>query len=184
VERFDEARKELDRAQELDPLSLQLSFMGGQISYFRRQYDPAIAKYRKLLEIDPNYGIAHLGLSETYFAKGEQPAAVEQWQLYMIAIGFPAVAEDAKQTFAKSGVRGALQHRISRQSNPSKLEFYYPWQVALDYARLGDKERAFFWLEKCYSERAGLAFMKVDPGLDNLRSDQRFADLVRRVGFP
>jgi hypothetical protein len=102
----------------------------------------------------------------------------------MIAIGFPAVAEDAKQTFAKSGVRGALQHRISRQSNPSKLEFYYPWQVALDYARLGDKERAFFWLEKCYSERAGLAFMKVDPGLDNLRSDQRFADLVRRVGFP
>src|ERR1700674_4775579 len=102
----------------------------------------------------------------------------------MIAIGFPAVAEDAKQTFAKSGVRGALQHRISRQSDPSKLEFYYPWQVALDYARLGDKDKAFLWLEKCYAEWAGLDFLKVEPALESLHSDPRFADLVRRVGFP
>jgi hypothetical protein len=101
-----------------------------------------------------------------------------------LGIRYPEIAAEAKQTFAKSGIRGALQHRISQQSDPSKLEFYYPWQVALDYARLGDKEKAFFWLEKCYAERAGLVFLEVEPALDDLHSDPRFADLVRRVGFP
>jgi len=56
--------------------------------------------------------------------------------------------------------------------------------VATDYARLGDKGKAFFWLEKCYTERTGLIFLKVAPGLDTLHSDPRFADLVHRVGFP
>jgi hypothetical protein len=64
------------------------------------------------------------------------------------------------------------------------LELYYPWQVALDYVRLGDKEKGFFWLEKCYGERAGLVFLKVEPALESLHPDPRFADLVRRVGFP
>ena len=182
--RFDEAQKELGRAQELDPLSLQVGVAAGQIFHFRRQYDLAIAQYRKLLEIEPNYAFAHLAGSETYFATGEYAAAVEQWELYMIGIGYPAMAAEAKQAYAKSGVRGALQYRISRQSDPSKLELYYPWQVTLDYARLGDKDRAFLWLQKCYSERAGLVLLKVEPALDILRSDPRYSDLIRRVGFP
>jgi hypothetical protein len=56
--------------------------------------------------------------------------------------------------------------------------------VALDYARLGDKDKAFFWLEKCYAERVGLLALKIEPALDDLHSDPRFADLMRRVGLP
>jgi hypothetical protein len=56
--------------------------------------------------------------------------------------------------------------------------------VALDYARLGDKDKAFLWLEKCYADRAGLYDLNVEPALDSLHSDLRFADLVRRIGFP
>jgi hypothetical protein len=83
-----------------------------------------------------------------------------------------------------TGYRGALQTRISHETDPGNLELYYPWQVALDYARLGDKDKAFLWLEKCYADRAGLYDLKVEPALDSLHSDPRFADLVRRIGFP
>jgi hypothetical protein len=123
-------------------------------------------------------------MSGAHFAKGEYAEAVEEGRLYLIATGYPALAAEAKQTYAKSGYTGALQHRISKQSNPRDMGLYYPWQVAQDYARLGDKEKAFLWLEKCYAERVGLLGLKVEPALDSLHSDPRFADLVRRVGFP
>jgi TolB-like protein/Tfp pilus assembly protein PilF len=182
--RFSEAETELDRAQELDPLSLQVAFQAGRLFYFWRHYDQAIAQFQKLLELDPSYATAHLGMSGAHFAKGEYAEAVEEGRLYLIASGYTAVAAEAKQAYAKSGYRGALQHRISKQSDPGDLEFYYPWQVAQDYARLGDQEKAFLWLEKCYAERVGLLELKVEPALDSLHSDPRFADLVRRVGFP
>jgi len=182
--RFSEAEKELSRAQELDPLSLQVMFDAGQLFYFRRQYDQAIAQLQKVLEIDPNYATAHLDLSEAYFAKGKYAESRDEGQLYLIASGYPAIAAEAKQAYAKSGNRGRLQYRIRLQSDPGNLEFYFPWEVAQDYARLGDKEKAFLWLEKCYAERAGLGFLKVEPAFESLHSDPRFADLVRRVGFP
>jgi TolB-like protein/tetratricopeptide (TPR) repeat protein len=183
--RFSEAENELGRAQELDPLSLQVMYDAGQPFYYRRQYDNAIAQWHKVLEIDPNYATAHLDMSDAYFAKGEYAAAVQEGSQYFITSGYPAVAAEFKQAYAKSGYRGALQNRISRQSDPGTLEFYFPWQVALDHTRLGDKEKAFAWLEKCYAERTGLmVFLRVEPALENLHSDPRFADLVRRVGFP
>jgi serine/threonine protein kinase/tetratricopeptide (TPR) repeat protein len=182
--KFSEAEKELDRAQELDPLSLQVIFDAGRLFYFRRQHDQAIAKFQKVLEIDPNNATAHLGMSEAHFAKGEYAAAVEEGSQYLIASGYPAIAAEVKQAYVKSGYRGALQHRISKQSDPGNLELYYPWQVALDYARLGDKDKALLWLEKCYAERAGLVFLQVEPALENLHSDPRFSDLVRRMGLP
>jgi TolB-like protein/Tfp pilus assembly protein PilF/predicted Ser/Thr protein kinase len=182
--RFSEQEKELDRAQELDPLSLQVMLHSGQLFYFRRQYDQAIAQFQKILEIDSNYALAYFFMSEAHFTKGEYAAGVQEGGQYFIASGYPAVAVAFKQAYAKSGYRGALQNRISRQSDSGTLEFYFPWQVATDYARLGDKEKAFVWLEKCYAERAGLQFLKIEPALESLHSDPRFTDLVRRVGFP
>ncbi len=182
--RFSEAEKELGRAQDLDPLSLEVMFNAGQLFYFRRQYDQAIAQFRKVLEIDPNYATARITMSDANFAKGEYAAAIQEESQYFITSGYPVVAVEFKQAYARSGYRGALQYRISRQSDPHTLEFYFPWQVALDYARLGYKEKAFLWLEKCYAERQGLGYLKIEPALESLHSDPRFADLVRRVGFP
>ncbi len=185
LSRFSEAEKELGRAQELDPLSLQVMYDAGQPFYYQHQYDQAIAQWHKVLEIDPTYATAHLDMADAHFAKGEYAAAVQEGSQYFITSGYTAVAEEFKQAYANSGYRGALQNRISRQSDPGTLEFYFPRQVAQDYARLGDKEKAFLWLEKCYAERTGLlVFLKVEPALGSLHSDPRFADLVRRVGFP
>ncbi len=182
--RFSEAESELGRAQELDPLSLEVMFDAARLRYFRRQYDEAIAQYQKITEIDQNHATAYLFMGEAHLGKGEYAAAAQEERHYFLISGFPAVAAESREAYAKSGYRGALQYRINRQSNPRTLEFYFPWQVALDYARLGDKENAFLWLERCYAERQGLQFLKVEPALDSLRSDPRFGDLVRRVGFP
>ena len=181
---FDETEKELQRAQELDPLSRFVNFGTGQLSYARGQYDRAIAQFQEILETDPNYPVAHLNISEARFAKKEYDAAIEEAIQYMAVIGRADLAAEMKKADARSGYVGALQYRISKQSDPSNLESYYPWQVALDYVRLGDKGRAFEWLEKCYKERTGLVFLKVDPALNPIRSDPRFADLIHRVGFP
>jgi tetratricopeptide (TPR) repeat protein len=182
--RFSEAEKETERAQELDPLSLQVPYDTGRLLYFRRQFDEAIAQYRKILEIDPNFAMAHMALSDSYFAKGQYAEAIEEWQLYLGASGYPAVAAEVKQAYAKSGIQGALQYRISKQNDPRNLETYFPGQIAEDYARLGDKENAFLWLEKCYAERAGLELLKVEPAFDSLHSDLRYADLLRRMRLP
>jgi tetratricopeptide (TPR) repeat protein len=182
--RFGEAEKELDRAQELDPLSLQVMYDTGQLSYFRGQYDQALAELQKVTEIDTNYATAYLYMAEAHFAKREYAAGVQSAAQYSVSGGYPTVAAEFKQAYARSGYRGALQYRISRQNDPGNLEFYFPWQVATDYARLGDKEKAFLWLEKCYAERSGLMFLKVEPALEGLHSDPRFADLMRRAGFP
>ena len=61
---------------------------------------------------------------------------------------------------------------------------YYPYQVAQDYARLGDKEEALYWLDRCYYEGVGMNFVKVDSVFDNLHSEPRFAGLLKRMGFP
>ena len=182
--RFNEAEKELGRAQELDPLSLEVTFHAGQLFYFRRQYDQAIAELQKILEVDPNYATAYLIMSDAHYVKGEYAESAADGQAYFIASGYPAIAAEAKQTYANAGNRGRLQFRIRLQSDPGKLEFYFPWQVVLDYVRLGDKENAFQWLERCYAERQGLQFLKIEPALDSLRSDPRYSDLVRRVGLP
>ena len=135
--RLSDAEKELERAQELDPLSLQFMLRSGFLLYLRQQYDQAIAQFQKVLEIDPNYATAHLALSDTDFAKGKYAEAIEEASLYLKASGSPAIAAQVKQNYAKSGYRGALQTRISHETDPGNLELYYPWQVALDYARLG-----------------------------------------------
>jgi TolB-like protein/Tfp pilus assembly protein PilF/predicted Ser/Thr protein kinase len=184
LRRFSESEQEVERAQELDPLSLQVALDAATLLYFRHQFDQAVAQGHKVLEIDPNYATAHAGLSQIYYATANYAQAVEEARLYLIATGLPAIAEEVKQVYAKSGYRGVLLYRINIASDPGNLELYYPWMVAQDYARLGDKDKAFFWLERCYEERVGLMVLQVEPALDSLHADPRFADLVRRVGFP
>jgi eukaryotic-like serine/threonine-protein kinase len=182
--RFNDTEKELQRAQELDPLSLAVALQVGYLSYLRHRNDQAIAQLQKVLEIDPNYATAHLAMFAAYVAKGDHAEAAEEASQYLATTGNPKFAAELKQAYAKSGFRGVLQYQISKRSDPGNLELYYPFTVALDYANLGDKDKAFFWLEKCYADRVGLLDLKVEPALDSLRSDPRFADLVRRVGFP
>jgi len=98
--------------------------------------------------------------------------------------GFPQIAAEERQIYAKSGYKAVLRKRIERYSDSANRDWYSPYSVAYWYAILGEKDKALFWLEKAYEERSGMNFLQVEPAFDNLRSDPRYADLVRRIGFP
>jgi TolB-like protein/Tfp pilus assembly protein PilF/predicted Ser/Thr protein kinase len=182
--RFSEAEQELKRAQEVDPLSLAGMLTMGNLFDNKREYDRAIELYKKILEIEPNYATAHDDLSETYASKGMYDQAMAERESFETLIGDPQEGVAERKAYGQGGRKGWLRRKIEHHSNPNDLDTYFPFLVAISYAELGDKEQSFRWLEKCYMDRTGLLFLKVNPRLDNLRSDPRYADLLRRIGLP
>jgi serine/threonine protein kinase/TolB-like protein/Tfp pilus assembly protein PilF len=182
--RFSEALDEAHRGLELDPLSL---YSNGQVSFVyagQHDCDKAIAQAQKTLEIDPNFGLAYDILAKCYEAKGMYDKSIDATGRYLTLFGQSEVAAELKRVYAASGIKGVRQWFIKRESDPVNPT-YSPTDVARNYALLGDKDNAFLWLEKAYQQRASeLIFLKSDPAWVSLRSDPRYADLVRRVGFP
>src|SRR5205814_10146111 len=96
-----------------------------------------------------------------------------------------AVEADLGYAYAASGKVGEAKKAIDELKQSSKQRYVSSYYIALIYAALGEKNLAFEWLENAYKERSDLLiYLKVDPRLDSLRSDARFADLMRRVGLP
>jgi TolB-like protein/Tfp pilus assembly protein PilF len=180
--RFAEATSEMKRAQELDPLSP--FFRVGVVwpLLFSRQYDEAIEQLQKIIAWNPDFVNAHLNLGWAYAHKGrydEAIAALQQarsidnkWDM-SAALGY-AYAKAGKRDEAEKVLR-ALQERAQRE-HISHCGF------AIIYAGLGAKELALAALQKAYEARDdNLLLLKVDPFYDDLRSDPRFLDLLRRL---
>ena len=182
--RFAEAEEEGQRALDLDPGSQGYRFSFALVFYSQHQYDRTIAELKKMFEIDPNSPQAHLGLSWTYDREEMYDQAMEELEKYYSLTGLPDVAEAEKRAQAQSGRKGFLLKDITIAGNPANRATYFPIFVAIDYVELGDKDKAFAWLERAYDEHIGLMFLKVDPAFDSLRSDPRFEALLRKTGFP
>jgi hypothetical protein len=110
--------------------------------------------------------------------------AQQEASTYVTLMGYGGKSDLGARAYATAGCNGFLQVRIHIESDAGKMDSYFPYQVAQDYARLGDTEKAFYWLNRCFQEGAGMNFVKFDPAFDSLHSDPRFADLLRRMGLP
>ena len=187
--RNEEALTELQRAVELEPLSLRFSLQRARILFFIRQYDRAIDQFRKTLELEPNFALAHEGLGDAYEQKGMQREAIAEWAKALTLSGEGEQASILERAYAASGfetaVRALAQKKLERLNEKAGRGEYVPAsEYVMAYLRLGDKEKLFGWLAKAVEERNRLALdFKVNPIFDSLRSDPRFADLVRRVGL-
>jgi tetratricopeptide (TPR) repeat protein len=186
VGRHDEAIAEIKRAEELDPLSLPISAGVGQTFLKARQYDQAIEQLRKTQEMDPNFANGHYFLGWAYLRKGmsEQAIAELQKAITLSADSLPAAAALVR-AYAKLGKRNEAQKRLDEvielSKNSRHAQSYY---IAAMYAELGEKDQAFAWLQKAYDERDDfLLVIRVDPSFDGLRSDPRFAALLKKVGL-
>jgi serine/threonine-protein kinase len=178
--RFDEAVAEAKKARELDPLSLPINENVGDILYLARRYDEATAQLRKTLELDPNYSVAHGTLAKVYDAEGKHEEALNE----RLQGAPPATAAQLKTIYAASGLKGYWQYRLDQTLARAQREYVSAADIALFYARLDDKDQAFAWLEKAMEERSILFnYLVADARFDNLRSDPRFAELLRRVGL-
>ncbi|HEX4900926.1 MAG TPA: protein kinase [Pyrinomonadaceae bacterium] len=183
--RFDEAVAKNRRAQELDPLSLPINMTLGWVLFNARQYDQSAEQLRKTLEMDPNFALAHHRLGLVYEQQQKYDEAIAEFkQVVNLSPGKPLGIAALAHGYALSGNRAEAQNSLAELRELSKRRYVSPASIALIYAALGDKDRAFVWLEKADSERdANLARLTVDPRFDSLRSDPRFTDLVRRLGL-
>jgi serine/threonine-protein kinase len=185
IGRHDESVASLKRAQELDPLSIVINNALGGMLLFARRYDEAIAQYHKVLEMEPNYPYAHYELGEAYFRKNMTGEAVAEFlKGESLTRTGPQDIASIRKAYETSGVKGFWQAMIDAAKKRSGQDAYPAYDMACLYANLGDRDKAFEWLERAYRERsAGIAALKVDLPFDNLRDDPRFAELLRRVGL-
>ena len=177
--RSQEGLDDCRRAVELDPFSEQSNLSLAFEYYWAHEYDHAIEQANKTLAMGPAYPQARLALALAYEQKGNYKQAISEWIEAERLSGHEAHAEEMKHIYDHSGYPGYL-----RQSAKDLEAARQPYYAAGEYAMLGDKDAAFAALEKIFADRAGVRNMKVDPALDNLRSDPRFASLLRQIGFP
>ncbi len=186
--RWEQAIQMMKRELELDPLSVETNTNLGQIYYWAKRYDEAIEQFRKTLEIEPNAAGAHDALSEALARKGLFQEALAAKRRSLVLAGDDEAAdilgtEGTAEGYQK-GIRALARKQFTLFEEVSKEAYVSPMGFAQLHTILGEKERAFAWLEKAYEERSPwMAYMANDPAFEALRSDPRFADLVRRVGF-
>ena len=183
--RLDEGLKEAQIAQELDP---NHDHLFGAL-YRRRDFDRAIEVMLMMLRQDPDDTLLHYGLYLGYDAKGMHTEAVQHLERTVALVGFPQLADSLDKAFAISGYRGAMQEYAKGLEHlHATKQFYLPVNLAGVYTILGNKDRAFYWLEQTYQNGAGVGLplwmMREYPALDPLHSDPRFQDLVRRMRLP
>ena len=183
--RSDEALEEINRAQELDPLSLAINSSKGFILENARRYDEAIEQLRRVVAMDPEQYQAYFFLGLTYAANRQFDEA--------IAASEKAVAMSGR-TPAALGVLGLAYGLAGRKQDANKVlnellqmqkqRYVTPMALVYVYIGLANKDQAFAWLEKAYQERSNhLAFSKVSPTFDSLRSDPRFTSLSRQIAL-
>jgi adenylate cyclase len=175
---------EIKRARELDPLSLFISAQIGWALFNAHQYDQAIEALKKVLELDQNFPDAHIYLGYSYAGKRQYAEAIAAYQeAIRLGVDDPSVQISLGVAYAQSGERGKAQVILKRLQTGE--QYVSPGELAKLHAALGEREQAFASLEKAYAMHdIQLGFLGVDPEYDSLRSDPRFADLVRRVGLP
>jgi TolB-like protein/lipopolysaccharide biosynthesis regulator YciM len=191
--RDDEALAEIKRAQELDPLSLIINGIVGVVHAVRGEHEQAVAQLKKTIEMDPNFARAHLFLADTYRAQGMYEEAIGEQEKHVTLLGLPPdkaalMAEALRSAYRKSGKKGYYRKQLElieavRASNPKITPPLFI--MAAVHAEIGETEKAFEYLEKSYSQREpDMVRLPRIKSFDLMRSDPRYAHLVRRIGLP
>src|SRR5438093_6924849 len=184
--RHTEALAEVKRARELDPLNLRTNALEGQFLIHAGRADEALARLQKTFEMAPDYYFAHFFASSAYIEKGMFPEAIAEAQkarelsgpTNSHPVGFLGYA------LAKSGKQAEARAVLAELLKSASERYVAPYNIALVYNGLGERNETLAWLERGYEQRdQRMVFLKVEPKWNNLRSDPRFQDLMRRVGF-
>ncbi len=184
--RHDEALAEAKHALELDPLNLMISTWVGLRYYMARDYSRAIDQNRNSVELDPNFAAAHLLLGEDYRGAGLHSEAVNELKKAASLSGdSPLYTAQVAVALAVEGRSGDALRIAHELEAISRKRYVSPYGLAQIYAASNKKEDTFKWLQAAYEDHAiWMGYLAVDPIFDRYRSDERFKDLLRRVGLP
>ncbi len=183
--RLEESLHEISRAVELDPVSQAILKDKGFVHYYSRHYDEAIELARKTLELDPHFFTAHRLLSLSYQGKKMFDEAITENQQWGALTRNELESSLAlAQLYAVSGRREEARNILENLESGKFLKGSLFRGMALVYAALEENDIAFEWLEKGYERRdESLTNLKIDPKMDKLRTDLRFASLLQRIGL-
>ena len=179
-----EALAEIKRAEELDPLSSPSEYRS-YVFYMTRRFDEAIEHYVKVIEANPDSYFAHWHLGFVYAAKSRYKEAIASFEKSAELSGRGSGSLGGLgMVYALAGRRADAQKVLNELSERAEHRYVTPVSFAYIHTGLGNKDQAFAWLEKSYQERSYfMVYLKVAAMVDPLRSDPRFADLLRRVGL-
>jgi serine/threonine-protein kinase len=183
--RFPEAIEETRRMQELDKTSLIISSHFGLMYFFAGRFDDSVAACRKTIELDPNFYVARRYLGLAYAQKGMYKESLEQYEKALgLSKNSPLMKVERASVLALSGDEDKAQSELKELQEIAKGRYISAYHIATIYVALKDRDRAFEWLEKAFTERADyMVFLNVDPRFKSLRSDSRFTDLLRRMNL-
>jgi len=185
IGQWDKMAVEIRRSEELDPLSFRIYGDAGQWYWLARQDNRAVDQYRKAIELEPDYFLAHTWLGVAYAHMGRLPEAVAETQKGAQLSDSPLARAIMGYAFALAGRRSEARKVADELAAKRGQNYLCPYEIGTIYIALGQKDETFRWLERAYDERSNcIPALKFDSRLDPIRSDPRYQDLVRRVGFP
>jgi TolB-like protein/DNA-binding winged helix-turn-helix (wHTH) protein/Flp pilus assembly protein TadD len=183
--RFDEARTEVLRARELDPLSAATNTDVGFVDYYSGRYGDAEKQLRATVEMSPSFPLAHLWLGRTYQEQRHYDEAIAEYAAAAnVLVNWPVTMAASGHVYGSSGHPRDAQRVLADLQALSRREYVTPYGIALVYAGLGDDASAFDWLDRAVADRSNwLVWLKLDPRFAALHGDSRFDALIRRVGL-
>jgi len=182
--RADESIATARNAQQMDPVNPLLSASLGMILYLARRYDESIAELCRALEIDPSHFLLHFRLGLVYLQKGMLQAVDEMGRAVELSGRSTEALIGLAEAHGAVGDKATMKRIMDELVQRSAERYFSPYDVARAYGSLKDTEQTFFWLEKAYDEHnPDLIELKMEPSFDSVRSDARFVQLLRRIGF-
>ena len=160
----------------------------GQQYFMMKKYDQALDQLKKVVEMDPGFAPVHSDLGNVYFATGKYDLWIQEIKQAPVMSNQPeyvAIADTIGKVYLRSGVQAALREWADQEKALSKRQYEDPGFVGFAYAAAGEKDEAFAWLERGFQEKSEtMQYVKLASWLDPVRSDPRYADLLKRMGLP
>ena len=183
--RTHEALAELSRQLAMDPLSPVNNVELGCAAYYARQYDRAISQYWRTINLNPAMVIAYANVGRAYVQKHMYSEAIAELEKgRKLDAGWPLLESEIGYALAASGKITAARKVLAQLKTQAPHRYVDPFLIAPIHIQLRELDEAFKWLEQAYKERStGMPWLKADPKFDPVRSDPRYRDLLRRVGF-
>jgi TolB-like protein/Tfp pilus assembly protein PilF len=184
--RVDEALEESRKALAYDPLSPIIIVLRGWTQYYARQYADAIDSLRRALELDPEMIPAHFWLGLSYSRRSMHREAVRTLERAAeLSERSPLTLSLLAQVRAAGGEVAEARMLLSELIRRAQTLYVAPYHLAASHATLGEREEAYDWLERALEHRdIWCLYLEIDPVWDELRSEDRFAEVLRRVGLP
>jgi len=177
----DEGVNQIQEAEKLDPLSPMIIDSAAERYVAANRLDDAISAGKRVLQVDPNYIYFDSPLADAYREKGDLQEAVALYEKAQTVTHFPSAG--LAITYAKMGRQEDARRVLNQRIEKSRQQYVAADSIAAVYVALGDKEEAFRWLERAFDEHsAPMFYLACHPIFRALRSDPRFADLLRRMG--